>query len=160
MGQTLNTVEESIDRFIKDVPQALVNSGLEIDLEKLNIEGGQKIQDLACSYQKSFSDQINKGTRIICRLLMKIVIFNIVGKYGYLIFSILLGAEEKISALEEECENLRRKLQQQVDKNEKAAEEIESLRKQVTRELFNIKMREIFIRIRCNNKYVYSFHRY
>ncbi|XP_017758739.1 PREDICTED: heat shock factor 2-binding protein-like [Eufriesea mexicana] len=101
VGETLNTAEKSIHRFIKDIPQALIDSGLDIDLEKLNIEDGQKIQDFTCSYQKSFTDQINKEEN------------------------------EKISALEVECENLRRELQQKEDKNKKAQEEIESLKEQI-----------------------------
>ncbi|XP_043507690.1 heat shock factor 2-binding protein-like [Frieseomelitta varia] len=50
---TLDTVKRSIHKFITDVPQALANSGLDLDLEKLNIENDQKIQD-------PISDQTNK----------------------------------------------------------------------------------------------------
>ncbi|XP_043582893.1 heat shock factor 2-binding protein-like [Bombus pyrosoma] len=98
---TLKTVEKSIHKFVTDVPQALVNSGLDIDLKKLNIEDGQNIQDLISSFPKSFTDQINKEEK------------------------------EKISAIELKCEQLHSQLQQQVDRNKKAQEEIEYLREQI-----------------------------
>lgn len=64
MEDTLKTVEKSIHKFVTDVPQALVNSGLDIDLKKLNIEDGKNIQDLISSFPKSFTDEINKGTHM------------------------------------------------------------------------------------------------
>lgn len=59
MEDTLSTVEKNIHKFIKDVPQTLVNSGLDIDLDKLNIDDGQK--DLVSLFPKSLTDEINKG---------------------------------------------------------------------------------------------------
>ena len=58
MEDTLDTVKRSIHKFITDVPQALANSGLDLDLGKLNIENDQEIQD-------PIPDQTNKGIRII-----------------------------------------------------------------------------------------------
>ncbi|CAK9808445.1 Heat shock factor 2-binding protein [Anthophora plagiata] len=99
---TLSTVEKSIHKFVKDVPQALVSSGLDFDLEKLNIDDGQKIEDFVRSFPKSFTDQVDKAEE-----------------------------KERILALELECEKLRGQLQQQADGNKKAQEEIEYLRDQI-----------------------------
>ena len=101
VDDTLKTVEKSIHKFVTDVPQALVNCGLDIDLKKLNIEDGQNIQDLISSFPKSFNDLINKEEK------------------------------EKISAIELKYEQLHSQLQQQVDRNKKAQEEIEYLREQI-----------------------------
>ncbi|XP_076762705.1 uncharacterized protein LOC143430358 [Xylocopa sonorina] len=98
---TLNIVEKSIHNFIKDVPEALVNSGLTLDLEKLNIQDGKKIQDLICSYRNSNTDRKHEEEN------------------------------ERISTLESECAQLRSQLHQQMDVNKKAQEEIEYLREQV-----------------------------
>ena len=71
VDDTLKTVEKSIHKFVTDVPQALVNCGLDIDLKKLNIEDGQNIQDLISSFPKSFNDLINKGTHTVCFLFKR-----------------------------------------------------------------------------------------
>ncbi|XP_053984563.1 heat shock factor 2-binding protein-like [Hylaeus volcanicus] len=98
---TLTTVKNNIYNFIKDVPQALIDSGLEFDLEKLTMENEQKTQHLISSFPKSFTDETNKeGTK-------------------------------KISGLEQECERLRTQLQQQIEGNKKAQDEIEYLREQI-----------------------------
>ncbi|XP_017877868.1 heat shock factor 2-binding protein-like [Ceratina calcarata] len=55
---TLQTVEKSVHKFMKDLPEALVTSGLDLDLERLNIQDRQKIQDLIGP--KSLTDRINK----------------------------------------------------------------------------------------------------
>ncbi|XP_034177133.1 heat shock factor 2-binding protein [Osmia lignaria lignaria] len=100
---TLSTVEESMCKFIKDVPEALAASGLEVNLEKLNIDDGKKILQLLHPFPKSFTDlKANKEEE-----------------------------KEKLSALERECEQLRGQLQQQIDGNKRAQEEIKYLREQI-----------------------------
>lgn len=47
--------------------------------------------------------------------------------------SLFIEEKEKISAIELKCEQLHSQLQQQVDRNRKAQEEIEYLREQVIR---------------------------
>lgn len=51
----------------------------------------------------------------------------------FLIISLFIEEKEKISAIELKCEQLHSQLQQQVDRNKKAQEEIEYLREQVIR---------------------------
>lgn len=77
MEDTLNTVEKNIHKFIKDVPQTLVNSGLDIDLDKLNIDDGQK--DLVSLFPKSLTDEINKGILLFIFFLISynILLINI-----------------------------------------------------------------------------------
>ncbi|XP_012150159.1 heat shock factor 2-binding protein isoform X2 [Megachile rotundata] len=100
---TLSTVEESMCKFINDVPEALADSGLEVNLEKLNIDDGKKIVELLRSFPKSFNDFKAKE-------------------------------KEKVLSLERECEQLRVELQQQIDGNKKAQEEIKYLREQILNE--------------------------
>ncbi|XP_076638719.1 heat shock factor 2-binding protein [Colletes latitarsis] len=99
---TLTTVEDSIHNFIKDVPQALADSGLDFDLEKLVIDEDTNIQRIISSFPKSFTDQANKEEE-----------------------------KKKVSALEQECERLYIQLQQQIAEKTKAQEEIEYLRDQI-----------------------------
>lgn len=82
MEDTLNTVEKNIHKFIKDVPQTLVNSGLDIDLDKLNIDDGQK--DLVSLFPKSLTDEINKG--ILLFLFFFLISYNILLINIFIIF--------------------------------------------------------------------------
>lgn len=81
MEDTLSTVEKNIHKFIKDVPQTLVNSGLDIDLDKLNIDDGQK--DLVSLFPKSLTDEINKG---ILSLFFFLINYNILLINIFIIF--------------------------------------------------------------------------
>lgn len=81
MEDTLNTVEKNIHKFIKDVPQTLVNSGLDIDLDKLNIDDGQK--DLVSLFPKSLTDEINKG-------ILLLLLFFFLINYNILLINIFI----------------------------------------------------------------------
>ncbi|XP_076234427.1 heat shock factor 2-binding protein [Calliopsis andreniformis] len=97
---TLNIVKAKLYNFIKDISQALAESGLDFNLEKLKLEESNKIQELMNSLPKSFTDQVNNEEK------------------------------KQIAILELECKQLRIQLQQQIEAYKKAQEEIQYLKEQ------------------------------
>lgn len=127
-------------KFIKDIPEALAASGLELNLEKLNIDDGKKILQLLHSFPKSFTDlKANKEgsttSHSSCiKSMSRFILINVCTAF--------IEEKEKLSALERECEQLRGQLQEQIDGNKRAQEEIKYLREQVTSTLTSLRFRK------------------
>nr|XP_031825488.1 heat shock factor 2-binding protein-like [Nomia melanderi] len=99
---TLITVQNSVHNFIKDVPRAMADIGLDLDLEKLSLENGQRIEELIQSLPKSLNERLVKERE-----------------------------KNKIAELELQCERLRAQLDQQAEANKNAQEEIAYLKEQM-----------------------------
>ncbi|XP_033324170.1 heat shock factor 2-binding protein [Megalopta genalis] len=98
---TLTTVQNSVHNFIKDVPRALFDSGLDFDIEKLTISDSENIE--LRSLPQPLTEQTVKQNE----------------------------EKTEIINLELECERLRTQLHQQLEANKIIQREIEYMKEQL-----------------------------